>query len=126
MRALSVVSFALLFLTAGLCLAGEDAMTGEASHQSDRPDATIVHEHPQHEDMEGESHPDQEIGVDEHLGDKVPLDVLLVDEEGRHLRLGESITKPTLLLPVYYSCPATCSMMLANLAQAGPLLQRHR
>jgi protein SCO1/2 len=117
-RAVNVISFALLVLAAGLCLAAVDETTGEPSHQSRQPSAAPVHEPHQHEDMERESQLDQEIGVDERLGEKVPLDVPLVDEQGRQLRLGALIAKPTLLLPVYYSCPATCTMMLANLAQA--------
>jgi protein SCO1/2 len=68
--------------------------------------------------MARESQLDHEIGVDERLGEKIPLDVPLLDERGRELRLGAVITKPTLLLPVYYSCPTVCPMMLANLAQA--------
>jgi protein SCO1/2 len=118
MRVVSVVSFALLFLPGGLCLAGVDEATGEPPRRSHQPTAAAVHEHREHEKMEGESQPDHGVGVDERLGEKAPLDVPLVDEQGRRLRLGAAITKPTLLLPVYYSCPATCSMMLANLAQA--------
>jgi protein SCO1/2 len=118
MRLVSVVSLALLLLPTGLCLASVDEMAGEASHESHQPAAAPVHEHHEHEEMEGEPQPVAEIGVDERLGQKVPLDVLLVDEQGRQLRLGDALEKPTLLLPVYYSCPATCSIMLANLAQA--------
>jgi protein SCO1/2 len=99
-------------------MASVDDVTGEPSHESHQPAAAPVHEHPEHEGMEAESQPAHEIGVDEHLGERAPLDVLLVDEQGRQLSLGEAITRPTLLLPVYYSCPTTCSMMLANLAQA--------
>ena len=118
MRAASVISLALLLLPTGLCLASVDDVTGEPSHESHQPAAESVHEHHDHEGMEAEPQATIEVGVDEHLGKKVPLDILLVDEQGRQLRLGEAITKPTLLLPVYYSCPTTCSMMLANLAHA--------
>jgi protein SCO1/2 len=99
-------------------MASVDDVTGESSHESHQPAAAPVHEHPEHAGMEGESQPAHEIGVDEHLGERAPLDVVLVDEQGRKLSLGEAISKPTLLMPVYYSCPTTCSMMLANLAQA--------
>jgi len=68
--------------------------------------------------MGEEVQPDRGIGVDEHLGEKVPLELVLRDEQGRQLSLGSALTKPTLLLPVYYSCPATCSIMLADLARA--------
>ena len=118
MRVSNVISLALLVLPASLCLAAVDEMTGESSHQSRESTPALAHERHQHEDMEKGPQLDQEIGVDERLGEKVPLDVPLVDEQGRQLRLGAAITKPTLLLPVYYSCPTTCTMMLANLAQA--------
>jgi protein SCO1/2 len=68
--------------------------------------------------MQMQAEPPEEVGVDERLGEKIPLDTLFLDEEGREVRLGEAITKPTLVLPAYYSCPLTCTMMLANLAQA--------
>ena len=118
MRAASVISLALLFLPAGLCLASVDDLTEKPSHESHQPAAERVHEHHEHEGVEQKTQPVYEIGVDERLGERAPLDVLLVDEQGRQLTLGEAITRPTLLMPVYYSCPTTCSMMLANLAQA--------
>jgi protein SCO1/2 len=118
MRAVNVVSFALLVLAAGLCLAGVAGPTGEPSRQPGGRGAAVVHEPHQHEGMERESQLDHEVGVDERLGEKVPLEVPLVDEQGRQLRLGAAIAKPTLLMPVYYSCPTTCTMMLANLARA--------
>jgi protein SCO1/2 len=77
-----------------------------------------VHDHSEHESMEMGSEPEREVGVDERLGQRVPLDIPVADGQGRQLRLGAAITRPTLLLPVYYSCPTTCSFMLANLAQA--------
>jgi protein SCO1/2 len=118
MRAASLIFLALLVLPTGLSMASAESVTGEPSHESHQPAQESVHEHHEHEGIERESQPDHGIGVDERLGEKVPLNVPLVDERGHQLRLGEAITKPTLLMPVYYSCPTTCSMMLANLAQA--------
>jgi len=118
MRAVSVIYSGLLVLAAGLCLASVDEMAGEPSQQSHRPSAAPVHEHHDHEAMQAAAMRQPEVGVDEHLGERIPLDLALVDEHGRQLRLGAALTKPTLLLPVYYSCPATCTMMLASLAQA--------
>jgi protein SCO1/2 len=118
MGAASIVSLALLLLPAGPCMAAVDEMSGEPSHESQQPAAEGVHEHHEHEGMEAATQPAHEIGVDERLGEKVPLDLALLDEQGREIRLGEAIIKPTLLMPVYYSCPTVCSLMLANLAQA--------
>lgn len=58
------------------------------------------------------------VGVDEKPGNFIDLDATFQDENGRELRLGDFIKKPTLILPVYYYCPRACSTMLANLASA--------
>ena len=61
---------------------------------------------------------EQQVGVDERLGETLNLDLVFRDENGRELRLKEFIEKPTLILPVYFYCPQACSMMLASLASA--------
>jgi protein SCO1/2 len=71
-----------------------------------------------HEAMLAEEALESEVGVDERLGEPIPLDAVFLDEQGREMPIGAAITKPTLLLPVFYSCTVTCSIMLANLAQA--------
>lgn len=57
-------------------------------------------------------------GVSEQLGSTIPLDTIFTNETGQQLRLRDLIQKPTLLLPVYFHCPNTCSLLLANLAGA--------
>lgn len=56
------------------------------------------------------------VGVDEKLGEKIPLDLPFVDEEGRSITLGEVVDTPVLLQLVFYHCPQACNMMMANLA----------
>lgn len=56
--------------------------------------------------------------ITEKIGDYLPLDLQFQDEEGRTVRLGELIDRPTLFLPIYYYCPNICSKNLANLAVA--------
>jgi protein SCO1/2 len=68
--------------------------------------------------MQLDSKPEPEVGVEERLGQRIPLDLPFLDEQGRELAIGSAITRPTLLFPVYFSCTAICSIMLANLAQA--------
>lgn len=108
----------LLLLLPGHCpaMAGEaDAGTGHgAGASADSP----MHEAHDHEAMLAEADVEAAVGVEEHLGEKIPLDAVFLDERGREIRMGEAITRPTLLLPVFYSCTVTCSIMLANLAQA--------
>jgi len=68
--------------------------------------------------MQQQSERDEGVGVHERLGEKIPLDTVFVDEEGRELAIREAITRPTLLLPIFFSCTVTCPIMLANLANA--------
>lgn len=56
--------------------------------------------------------------VEEKTGRFLPLDVKFRDENGTVLRLGDFIDRPTILLPIYFYCPNSCSTNLANLAAA--------
>jgi protein SCO1/2 len=58
------------------------------------------------------------VGIDEKLGKKVPGDVVFLDEHGIKTTLGDFVDRPTLVLPVYYSCAQACAVMLGNLASA--------
>ncbi len=58
------------------------------------------------------------IWVDEQTGVLLPLDVDFLDENGAGVTLGSLIDKPTILLPIYFYCPNSCSTNLANLAAA--------
>jgi len=60
----------------------------------------------------------EDIGVDEKLGQKVPASAVFRDEYGNKTSLSLLINRPTLILPVYYSCPQACATELSNLAAA--------
>ena len=55
----------------------------------------------------------QDVGIEEQLGEKIPLDARFANSEGDSVTLGELISggKPVLLNPVYYNCPMLCSMV---------------
>ena len=57
-------------------------------------------------------------GVDEKAGDYIPLTATFLDQNGKRVTLEQLIDRPTLFLPVYYYCPTSCSLDMANLAQA--------
>ncbi|PWN07342.1 SCO family protein [Rhodohalobacter mucosus] len=61
-----------------------------------------------------------EIGVDEKLGDTIPLDLRFADSNGDSVRLGDLIQsgKPLLLNPLYYECPSLCSLVLDRVFSA--------
>lgn len=56
----------------------------------------------------------QDVGVEEHLGDKIPLDLRFATSEGDSVSLAGLMKgdKPVLLNPVYYECPQLCSMVI--------------
>ncbi|MGB9771075.1 MAG: hypothetical protein ACPLX7_03745 [Candidatus Kapaibacteriota bacterium] len=39
---------------------------------------------------------EQEVGIVEKLGNKVPLDLVFTNDEGKQLKLGDIINKPTI------------------------------
>ncbi len=57
-----------------------------------------------------------EAGIVEKLGENLPLDVELYDEQGYLVPLGKLITKPTILTFVYYRCPGICSPLLTEVS----------
>ena len=50
-----------------------------------------------------------EIGIDEHLGKQIPLDLKFCNEKGDSVTLGQLIDNPTVLSFVYFDCPGLCS-----------------
>src|SRR5579862_5051749 len=54
-----------------------------------------------------------DVGIDQHLGDRLPLDAVFRDETGREVRLGDYFhDKPVVLALVYYRCPMLCTQVL--------------
>jgi protein SCO1/2 len=61
----------------------------------------------------------RDVGYDQRLGQALPLDLVLEDEEGRDVRLGDYFGKrPVVLSFVYYDCPMLCTLTLNGLASA--------
>lgn len=58
------------------------------------------------------------LWVDEQNGNILPLDLPFTDESGASVTFGNLIDRPTLILPIYYYCPSSCSLNLVNLATA--------
>lgn len=59
-----------------------------------------------------------EVGVEEHLDAKLPLDASFTDEEGNRVTLGSFFdgTRPVILTLNYYRCPMLCGLMLNGVA----------
>ncbi|MCX6168077.1 MAG: SCO family protein [Ignavibacteriales bacterium] len=56
------------------------------------------------------------IGIDEQLGNHIPLDLTFQTSDGKTVALRDIINKPTILALVYYECPGLCSPMQSELA----------
>jgi protein SCO1/2 len=60
-----------------------------------------------------------EIGIDQRIGDQLPLDLPFTDETRRTVRLGEYFgRRPVILALVYYECPMLCTQVLNGLVSA--------
>ena len=59
----------------------------------------------------------QEVGIDEHLGTTIPLDLVLKDEDGKPVTLRQLIDKPTMLTLNYFRCAGICTPQLGGVAE---------
>jgi protein SCO1/2 len=59
------------------------------------------------------------IGIDQRIGESIPLDLAFTDETGRQVTLGQYFGKrPVILALVYYECPMLCTQVLNGLVSA--------
>jgi protein SCO1/2 len=59
------------------------------------------------------------VGVEQRLGDSIPLDTQFTDSSGRVVRLRDCFHgRPVLLTPVYYKCPMLCAVTLNQLGRS--------
>lgn len=61
--------------------------------------------------------PETEIGIDEHLGEFVPQNITLTDENDEEVELAVLLTSPVILNLVYYRCPGICSPLMSGIAE---------
>jgi len=61
--------------------------------------------------------PLQEVGIEQKLGEQLPLETVFTDENGNEVKLGEYFGKgrPVILAFVYYECPMLCNEVLNGL-----------
>jgi len=62
-----------------------------------------------------------DVGIVEHLGSTIPLDLKFVNEKFETVTLKQLINKPTILSFVYFDCPGLCSPLLEGL---GSVIQK--
>ncbi len=56
----------------------------------------------------------QGVGIEEHLGDTIPLDAIFATSSGDSVTLGDLFEegKPVILNPLYYDCPMLCGLVI--------------
>jgi protein SCO1/2 len=63
--------------------------------------------------------PNPNVGFDQRLGEKVPLDLTFADEEGNETTLGACTGgRPTILILAYYRCPMLCGEVFGGVLDA--------
>ncbi|MEI6764821.1 MAG: SCO family protein [Bacteroidota bacterium] len=62
-----------------------------------------------------------EVGIVEHLGETIPLDLKFVNDHFDTVTLRQLINKPTILSFVYFDCPGLCSPLLEGV---GSVIQK--
>jgi protein SCO1/2 len=61
----------------------------------------------------------KDVGIDQRLNTRLPLDTPLKDETGRAVRLGDYFgRRPVVFALVYYNCPMLCTQVLNGLVSA--------
>jgi protein SCO1 len=61
----------------------------------------------------------ERVGIDQHLGRQIPLDLAFTDENGQAVQLRQYFgSKPVILALVYFKCPMLCSEVQAGLTGA--------
>src|SRR5258708_8907146 len=56
------------------------------------------------------------VGIDQKIGQQLPMDLVFTDENGRHVRLGSFFgTRPVVMALAYYQCPMLCSQVLNSM-----------
>jgi protein SCO1/2 len=65
----------------------------------------------------------QEVGLDQRLGARLPLDVTLIDHTGRSVRLSEFYgDRPVVFVCAYYRCPMLCTQVLNGMLKSANAL----
>jgi protein SCO1/2 len=67
----------------------------------------------------------QDIDVDEHLGESIPLDLSFTNEKGEKKALQSFFDndKPKILVLAYYNCPMLCTLVLNGLSETIRAMQ---
>ena len=61
----------------------------------------------------------RDVGIDQHLDQRLPLDLSFRDEDGKVVRIGDFFgAKPVILIFAYYHCPMLCPLALEGMVRS--------
>lgn len=62
----------------------------------------------------------QNIDVEEHLGEYIPLNLFFINDQGNKVELSNYFNqgKPVILVMAYYNCPMLCTLVLNGITQS--------
>lgn len=61
----------------------------------------------------------EKVGIDQRIGQQLPLDLTFKDETGREVKLGDFFGKrPVVMALAYYECPMLCTQVLNSMTGA--------
>ncbi len=59
----------------------------------------------------------ESVGIDEHLGDTLNMELEFINEKNEKVKLKDIIDRPTILSFVYFNCPGLCSPLQQGVAE---------
>jgi protein SCO1/2 len=72
--------------------------------------------------VNGQEDKKSQVGIDEKLGQTIPMNLTLIDEYGKPVKLSDLTKgKPFALTLVYYRCPGLCSPLLTGFTKTVDL-----
>jgi len=60
----------------------------------------------------------RDIGIEQHMGAQVPLDVPFTNEQNNSVSLRQYTGRPAILALVYYNCPSLCTLVLNGIVRS--------
>jgi protein SCO1/2 len=99
---------------------------GHADHEDPADAVPMESNYPAGHEGAGHVHPavddgaPGDVGVTEKLGQFIAADARFLDESGRPVTMGEIVDKPTIVVPIYFSCPNVCAIIQSSLTQVLP------
>ncbi|MCD4689017.1 MAG: SCO family protein [Desulfuromonadaceae bacterium] len=122
----------LLVLAILLNLSATQVGADQSTTELDMTDTAPMQHHNQQAEQQAPQHqhdhttqmmPDNQVGIDEKLGEFIPLDLNFRDENGQTVVLSDLISGPTIIAPISYSCPNVCAFRQADLARNLPAIK---